>query len=358
MRSSKSATPISINSHNSPDKMQLAWAYYPLHFKFDARTSRGSMSVKDTWFIRVYDELTHSYSIGEAAYFEGLCHEGRKEFEAELHRVCCHNDLGSNISSVRFGIETAMRNLLPIVDNAFTRGETGIPINGLIWMGDKATMQQRIEKKLADGFRVLKLKIGGIHFDDEVDLIRQIRTQYAPDTLEIRLDANGAFSADNVMERLKRLAEFSIHSIEQPIRAGQWEQMAEVCSESPIPIALDEELIGYRPYHEKAEILRVIKPSYIIIKPSLCGGLSGANEWVDLADAHDIGWWATSALESNVGLQALAIWLSTHQIAMPQGLGTGMLYTNNVASPLEMRGEYLFYNPKKQLEIPNLKWHT
>lgn len=337
--------------------MHLDWAHYRLDFNFEARTSRQTMRTKDTWYIRVYDDLTHSYSIGEAAHFDGLSSESRRDFENELHRVCTTNDLGSHLSSVRFGIETAMRNLLPLVDNAFTRGEKGIPVNGLIWMGDKETMRRRIDEKLADGFDVIKVKIGGINLADEIDLLKHIRARYSPDVLELRLDANGCFSTDTALENLKRLSEFSIHSIEQPIRAGQWQEMARICAESPIPVALDEELIGYRPYHEKVGLLRAIRPQYIIIKPSLCGGLSGANEWIDLARGHGIGWWATSALESNVGLQALAVWLSTQKTDIPQGLGTGLLYSNNIPSPLEMRGQYLFYNPQKHLEIPDLEWH-
>lgn len=337
--------------------MHLDWAHHKLHFKFEAVTSRSRMREKDTWYIRVYDDLTHSYSIGEAAHFNGLSHESRADFEAELHRVCSTNDLASHLSSIRFGIETAMRNLLPLVDNPFTRGEVGIPINGLIWMGDKQQMRKRIDSKLSDGFRVLKLKVGGIDFEHELDLLRYIRSRYTPEVLELRLDANGNLDDGRVMEQLKELSDFGIHSIEQPIHAGQWERMAEICADSPIPIALDEELIGYRPYHEKADLLKAIKPQYIIVKPSLCGGLSGANEWIDLARAHEVGWWATSALESNVGLQGLAVWLSTIKTDMPQGLGTGQLYTNNIPSPLEMRGDYLYYNPEKHLEVPPLHWH-
>lgn len=337
--------------------MDLTWAHHRLEFKFEAKTSRSTMRTKDTWFIRIYDDLTHNYSIGEAAHFDGLSHETREEFLEELKRVCRESDLGSHLSSVRFGIESAMRNLMPLVDNEFTRGEKGIPINGLIWMGDHKTMLGRIDKKIADGFTVLKLKIGGIDFDEEIELLKYIRKRYSNKDIELRLDANGSFKTDEALEKLKRLAEFNIHSIEQPIHAGRWEEMAELTSFSPIPIALDEEIIGYRPYSEKIELLDSIKPQYIILKPSLCGGLSGANEWADLAETRGIGWWATSALESNVGLQGLAIWLFSRKATMPQGLGTGQLYHNNIPSALELRGDHLFYNPEKSVIFPELEWH-
>lgn len=345
------------NTHLSPVDMELSWAHHQLDFKFEAKTSRRTMRTKDTWFIRLYDDLTHNESIGEAAHFDGLSPESCDEFLAELQRVCRESDLGSYLSSVRFGIETAMRNLMPLVDNEFTRGEKGIPINGLIWMGDRRTMLGRIDRKIADGFKVLKLKIGGIDFEDELDLLRYIRQRYSDRDLELRLDANGAFAPDEALEKLNRLSEFGIHSLEQPIHAGRWDEMAEICRKSPIPIALDEELIGFRPYSEKAYLLETIRPRYIILKPSLCGGLSGANEWVDLAEEKGIGWWATSALESNVGLQGLAIWLFSRKATVPQGLGTGQLYHNNIPSPLELRGDRLFYNPEKRFEFPQLEWH-
>lgn len=337
--------------------MQLNWSHYTLHFNFAAKTSRATLHKKDTWFISIYDDITHNVSIGEAAYFEGLSPESRQDFIAELDRVCREGDLGSTMSSVRFGIETALRNLRPLVNNAFTRGEIGIPINGLIWMGDRNDMKRRIDKKIAEGFRVLKLKIGGIDFNDEIELLRYIRERYRSDILEIRLDANGSLRYDEALEKLKMLSEYGIHSIEQPIKAGAWEEMAELCLKSPIPIALDEDLIGHRTFAEKELMLKMIKPQYIIVKPSLCGGLSGANEWVDTAIKMNIGWWGTSALESNVGLKALALWLFSRGVTMPQGLGTGKLYSNNIESPLELRGDRLFFNPEKHIVMPQLQWH-
>ena len=337
--------------------MKLSWAHYRLDFKFEAKTSRSTMRSKDTWFIRIYDELTHNVSIGEAAYFEGLSPETREEFINELNRVCRTSDLGSHLSSVRFGIETALRNLLPRIDNDFTRGKAGIPINGLIWMGDRQLMMQRIDEKVKDGFKVLKLKIGGIDFEEEISLLRYIRKKYPNDCLEIRLDANGSFTPLSAPTKLERLAQFGIHSIEQPIKPGQIHEMAKLCANSPIPIALDEELIGYRPFHEKVLLIKEINPQFLVLKPSLCGGLSGANEWVDLAKAHEIGWWATSALESNVGLQALALWTYGKKVELPQGLGTGQIYSNNIPSALELVGDSLFLNPEKSFVFPDLKWH-
>lgn len=337
--------------------MELKWAHYKLDFLFEAKTSRNTLHTKDTWFVRIYDELTHNISIGEASWFEGLSPETKVEFVDELDRVCQEGDFGSHVSGVRFGIETALYNLRPLPDNAFTRGEVGIPINGLIWMGDKQEMLERIREKLNEGFKVLKLKVGGIDFQDEVELLKYIRSRYSPSDLEIRLDANGGFSKENALKRLDELSEYHIHSIEQPITAGQWNEMAMICEKSPIPIALDEELIGYRNYDEKKQLIDTIHPSYLILKPSLCGGISGANEWADLAEENGIGWWGTSALESNVGLKGLAVWLFNRGVSIPQGLGTGRLYSNNIPSPLELHGDKLFYNPEKSFVFPEMQWH-
>lgn len=336
--------------------MQLSWVHYQLDFKFEAKTSRETFKTKDTWYIRLFDEETGNISFGEAAFFDGLSKETRNEFLSELQRVSAGNVPDSDVSSVRFGIESALINQNPIESNEFTKGVVGIPINGLIWMGDRYTMRERIDRKLADGFNVLKLKIGGINFEDELDLLKYIRSRYSPECLEIRLDANGSFLPADAFDKLTSLSRFAIHSIEQPIMAGQWQLMAEICEKSPIPVALDEELIGIYPSDGKLQLIDSIKPQYIILKPSLCGGLSEADEWVDIAEENGIGWWATSALESNVGLQAIALWLSHRNISIPQGLGTGQLYKNNIPSPLELRGDRLFYNPEKRMEFPSLLW--
>ena len=247
--------------------------------------------------------------------------------------------------SILFGLETAIRHFFAgnwaLCDTAFSRGETGIPINGLIWMGDYDCMLSQIEKKMEAGFRCIKLKIGAINFEEELALLRYIRSHFSSKEIELRVDANGAFSPVDAMEKLKRLSELDLHSIEQPIRAGQWEEMARLTSASPLPIALDEELIGYNTLERKQELLSTIRPQYIVIKPSLHGGMCGGDEWITEAEKRHIGWWVTSALESNIGLNAIAQWCATFNNPLPQGLGTGLLFTDNVEVPLEIRKRLL-----------------
>ncbi len=326
--------------------IRARWCPYRLDFLFEARTSRSSMRVKDTYFVDIYDDedtsVPHRY--GECALFKGLSADDRDDYEERLAEACSAPEeaLNSPYSSIRFGFESALR---PPVSNAWTEGEEGITINGLIWMGDKATMTRRIAEKLDRGFRVLKLKIGGIDFDDEVDLLRAIRSKFGRDSLELRLDANGSFTPDNAMERLTRLSAFDIHSLEQPVKAGQIELMAAICRRSPIAIALDEELIGVRTPAESEALVKSIMPQYIILKPSLCGGFRAAETYIDIAKRNGIGWWATSALESNVGLYAIASWVAGIGVTMPQGLGTGQLYSNNIPSGMVLRGPELFNDP-------------
>ena len=247
-----------------------------------------------------------------------------------------------------FGLETAIRHYhtgdWALWDTAFSRGETGIPINGLIWMGDFNKMLAQIETKMNVGFRCIKLKIGAINFEEELALLRHIRAHFSSNEIELRVDANGAFAPADAMEKLKRLSELDLHSIEQPIRAGQWEEMARLTSESPLPIALDEELIGCNTLVEKRKLLSAIRPQYIILKPSLHGGISGGNEWIAEAERQRIGWWITSALESNIGLNAIAQWCATFDNPLPQGLGTGLLFTDNVEMPLEIRKDCLWFD--------------
>ena len=338
------------------------WCPYVLKFKFEARTSRQSMHEKLTYLLRVTDCDSGKVGVGECALFQGLSAEDSPEYEDILDKACTSKCFDLPLSSIRFGYETAMKSLEPVEDNPFTRGEEGIPTNGLIWMGDKATMKERIDAKLADGFQVLKLKIGGINFEDEIDLLRYIRGRYSVSNLELRLDANGHFSSQNALECLKRLNEFDIHSIEQPIMAGQIEEMARICEDSPIPVALDEELIGVRSTEKMKKLLETIRPAYVILKPSLCGGIGAAESWIDIAQSMGIGWWVTSALESNIGLEHIARWIyprlkpDTSGHILPQGLGTGLLYSNNFPSHLQLRGEKLFYNPEVRVEILELSW--
>ena len=247
-----------------------------------------------------------------------------------------------------FGLETALLNYQNgdiLFDTAFSRGEVGIPINGLVWMGNYDEMLQRMEQKLEQGFRCVKLKIGAIDFEQELDLVRRIRQRFSHHDVELRLDANGAFPFEEALYKLELLSQYNIHSIEQPIRQGQWGYMAELCRESPLPIALDEELIGVNDREQKAQLLNIIKPAYIVLKPSLHGGMAGCREWIETARKHDVGSWITSALESNVGLNAIAQFCSAvygDDIMMPQGLGTGQLFTDNIPMPLEIRGDQLW----------------
>lgn len=264
----------------------------------------------------------------ECALFRGLSAEDTPDYEWQLEYACNNPESLPAISSIRFGFETALLDMRNggagrFITNSFTEGTTPIRINGLIWMGDKRVMKKRIREKLDQGFNCIKLKIGGIDFNDEIALLKSIRDEYSPDNLELRVDANGAFSPDTAMQHLERLAEYGLHSIEQPIKQGQWDEMAALCRLSPIPVALDEELVGFKADKEKIRMLETIKPSYIILKPSLCGGFAESDRWIRLAEERGIGWWATSALESNIGLNAIAQWVSQYNPVMPQGLGTG-----------------------------------
>lgn len=319
------------------------WCPYVLDFTFEAITSRGSMRRKKTYFIRLADDGGH-VAYGEVPLFEGLSEEDTPDFEQRLARACANPEvaIASTLpSSIAFGFESAFARLNgDATPTDWQLGNEGIAINGLIWMGDKELMAKRISEKLDNGFRVLKLKIGGINFDDETELLRGIRQRFSPADLEIRLDANGSFTPENALGRLEKLAAFDIHSIEQPIKAGQTEEMARICRLSPIDIALDEELIGFRTFGEKKELVSAIAPRYLILKPALCGGFRAADEYISIAGEGN--WWATSALESNIGLEDIAAWVSRYRPAMPQGLGTGQLYDNNIPSPLELRGSRLW----------------
>lgn len=308
--------------------------------------------------MRLFDEEApqKTLGVGECALFRGLSADDVPDYEAALAKACADPlaALKSPYSSIRFGFETA---LCERKSTAWSRGEAGIPINGLIWMGDKATMAQRIREKLDAGFKVLKLKIGGINFDDELDLLRAIRKEFSADVLEIRLDANGSFAPDDALRRIERLSHYGIHSLEQPVKAGQLEAMARICRQSHVAIALDEELIGYRSAADAEALVAEIRPQYLILKPALCGGFAAADSYIAIAERLGIGWWATSALESNIGLDAIARWLAEKEINMPQGLGTGQLYDNNIASPLELRGSALWSNPATPWgDISTLPW--
>ena len=327
-----------------------------LHFKQPAGTSRGSYTTRDVWYLHLTsDKYPDRVGIGECAPLPKLSCDDMQGYESVLAHIC--NEVteqgGFSVESLRdypsilFGLETAFRHLergcFELWDTPFSRGEVGIPINGLIWMGDYKKMMEQIEAKMAVGFRCIKLKIGAINFEEELALLRFIRSHFSAKEVELRVDANGAFAPADAMEKLKRLAELDLHSIEQPIRAGQWEDMARLTAETPLPIALDEELIGINIPERKQCLLDSVHPQYIILKPSLHGGMAGGNEWIREAEKRNIGWWITSALESNIGLNAIAHWCATFNNPLPQGLGTGALFTNNVDMPLEVRKDSLWY---------------
>jgi o-succinylbenzoate synthase len=346
--------------------MSMRTFHFPLHFKRPAGTSRGVLRHKDSWFIIL--EKDGKKGIGECSLIPGLSPDNRETYERELDWLCIHTNSYTNwmetkgplFPSIKFGMETALADLGAggkniFGETAFTCGTKGIAINGLIWMGSPEFMRQQIREKLDAGFNCIKIKIGAIDFEEELDLLKMIRQQFNANAIEIRLDANGAFAAEEALEKLKRLSAFNIHSIEQPIQAGQWEKMAGLCEKSLIPIALDEELIGATSIMEQQKMLEIIKPAYIILKPSLLGGLSASEQWTKLAESKGIGWWATSALESNIGLNAIAQWAYKTGNSLPQGLGTGQLYTNNINSPLEIRQGELFYNPALSWDFNSLK---
>ena len=335
--------------------MKATFQKYTLQFKRPAGTSRGVLTEKPTWLLTI--EHNGRRGIGECSPLPGLSIDDISDYErSKLLWTCAHISLGKkalweqlkSYPSIQFGVEQAFLSLEAeqegvLFPSPFTEGQVPIPINGLIWMGDKHYMQQQIREKLSQGFHCIKMKIGAIDFETEYALLKGIRQQYTPSDIELRVDANGAFSPLEALEKLKRLSDLEIHSIEQPIRAGQYEQMARLCEASPLPIALDEELIGVACPERKKEILQWIHPAYIILKPSLIGGYKGSQEWIDLAEKQGIGWWVTSALEGNVGLSAIAQWTYTLKNPLPQGLGTGGLYTNNFTSSLEVKNGGLWW---------------
>ena len=325
-----------------------------LHFKQPAGTSRGVYTTRKIWLVYLSDGK--KTGMGECAPLPDLSCDVRNDYEEVLEGFCqklCESgeidyEAMRDYPSMLFGLETALLNLQHgdiMFDTAFSRGEVGIPINGLVWMGNYDEMLQRMEEKLEKGFRCVKLKIGAIDFDQELDLVKRIRNRFSFHEVELRLDANGAFPYEEALYKLELLSQYAIHSIEQPIKAQQWALMAELCRESPLPIALDEELIGVNDPEMKHHMLNIIKPRYIILKPSLHGGMQGCREWIKTARDMGIGSWITSALESNTGLNAIAQFAADvygDHITMPQGLGTGQLFTDNIPMPLEIRGDKLW----------------
>jgi o-succinylbenzoate synthase len=335
--------------------LKATYHKYLLHFKRPSGTSRGVLTDKETWFIVLNHE--GKKGIGECGILRGLSCDDRPDYEEKLAWTCANIHLGKEVlwenllefPSIQFGVEMAFQSLesqTPFIlfPSDFTKGQKSIPINGLIWMGEEVFMKEQIEEKLADGFRCVKLKIGAIDFEKELQLLRYIRANFSPEQVEIRVDANGAFNEVVALDKLIQLSEFKLHSIEQPISKNNTDRMSELCKISPFPIALDEELIGVFSISEKEALLQKINPQFIILKPSFVGGFRGTQEWISLAEKHKIGWWITSALESNIGLNAIAQWTYLQHNLMPQGLGTGALYTNNFDSPLKVDQGQLWYN--------------
>jgi len=342
--------------------MKATYQKYILNFKNPSGTSRGVLNIKETWFLIIEQE--DKKGIGECGILRGLSADDRPDYEEKLNWTCQNIHLGKEklweqlmeFPSIQFGVEMAFESLASsnpflLFPSEFTEGKKTISINGLIWMGEPQFMKQQIEEKLAQGFNCIKLKIGAIDFQKELDLLHYIRANFDEKSIEIRVDANGAFNKMEALNKLNQLSGFELHSIEQPISVKQYDSMAELCRKTPIPIALDEELIGVFNYSEKEALLQKIKPQFIILKPSFIGGFKGTKEWIDLAEKYQIGWWITSALESNIGLNAIAQWTFLQNNSMPQGLGTGGLYTNNFDCPLEVKNGQLQYNSEIDWEV-------
>lgn len=328
---------------------------YILEFNFPAGTSRGVLNEKVSWFIDLYDDsYPEIIGRGECSLIKGLSPDKETGYEEMLAHVCSGPERFLSFSepeledfpSIRFGLEMAQQDLNKegkglLFESDFTNGQAGIPINGLIWMGSKQNMLQQVKQRIDEGFTCIKMKIGALDFDEEIDLLRTVRKEFPSDSIQLRVDANGAFLADEAMEKLKKLSEFHLHSIEQPINPGNWQIMAALCEQTPLPIALDEELFAPAADGNKSYLLRTIKPQYLVLKPSLLGGFAKTQEWINEAESMKIGWWITSSLETNIGLNALAQWTYTLKNPMHHGLGTGKLFLNNLPGNLFIENGYL-----------------
>lgn len=345
-----------------------------LHFNFDARTSRGRMKEKTSWIIKVWDkDSPQVYGLGECGPLPGLSPDDRPDLELIIREAISKipsygvdiqkvkSNVPTGFPSIRFGIETALLDLANggkrlIYENGFVTGMP-IPINGLVWMGDLDLMLQQVSINVSNGYSCIKLKIGGLNFDKECDILHYVRRKYFREKIVIRLDANGAFKLDEASYKLHELAKFDIHSIEQPIKEGQPE-MEELCRTSPIPIALDEELIGVESLADKTKLVERINPHFIILKPTLHGGLVSCAEWIELAEQKGIGWWMTSALESNIGLNAICQFTANYKTDLHQGLGTGKLYDDNYESPLTVTKGEIRYDQKKSWGLKDYEAET
>ena len=342
--------------------MRATFFKHVLKFKIPGGTSRGVLNQKESWFIAVKKEK--QFGVGECSIIRGLSPDPLTQIETKLNFVCQNIKLGfnelskflQNFPSILFALETAYlsldcKNPFLFSHSRFVQGKEDIPINGLIWMGKFTDMKNQIKRKIENGFDCIKIKIGSLDFDLECQLLKELRQEFNEKELMIRLDANGAFNYETALEKLKKLSDYNIHSIEQPIHAKQWIKMKDLCGKSPIDIALDEELIGVHSKTEKTKLLSTIKPNYIILKPSLMGGFQESNSWISIAEKLNIGWWSTSALESNVGLNAISQWAFNKTNTMHQGLGTGELFINNIECPLMVKNGNLHHEPKKNWNL-------
>ena len=340
--------------------MKASYKKHILQFKQASGTSRGILKTKETYFLEITDN--DNSGVGECAIFRGLSVDDVPGYEEKLEWLSKNVNKDKSellqelieFPSIQFGLEQALLSLkskdkFELFSSSFTKNEAPININGLVWMGSELFMKKQIEEKLKSGFTTIKLKIGAIDFKTEYNLLKSIRKDFYAKEITLRVDANGGFLPNEALDKLKYLSDLEIHSIEQPIKPKQWQEMAELCLKSPLDIALDEELIGVLYKKDKQQIIENVKPQYIILKPSLIGGIQGSNEWIELAEKNKIDWWITSALESNIGLNAIAQYTYSLKTTIPQGLGTGGLFTNNIKSPLEVKNGNLIYNQ-------DLKW--
>ncbi|MDA0196598.1 MAG: o-succinylbenzoate synthase [Bacteroidetes bacterium] len=358
--------------------LKLDFQKYTLDFKFKAGTSRGILSSRDIWIIKLWDEASPQvYGLGESGPLKGLSIDDRPDLEDQI--IDLKNKIGyhsipqkeekdglveilvrEEFPSLRFALETALLDLINggkriIFDNPFSRSEAEIPINGLVWMGDKDFMLSQIDAKIEAGYDCLKMKIGAINFEQELGVLSYIRQHFKGSELILRVDANGAFSPDEALEKLKKLSDFDLHSIEQPIKPGQREEMGMLCMDSPVPIALDEELIGISESSKRRSLLSGINPQYIILKPTLLGGMKSSLDWIEIADKAGVSWWFTSALESNIGLNAISQLTGQFNLNDHQGLGTGQLYHNNFSSPLNIKLGRLRCDPSNSWNFNSLQ---
>ena len=340
--------------------MKAYFFKHNLEFNIPAKTSRDVLYEKPSWFIVIQNQ--NKIGIGECSIIPGLSLDKLDDIESKLEYVCkiisSEKDLDPNELSeypaIKFALETAQKDLVlekpfKLFDSHFSNYSDSIKINGLVWMGDIKYMQSQVIQKINSGFSCIKIKVGALEFESELELIKRIRADFSNHDLEIRLDANGAFETKDALDKLNRLSEFSIHSIEQPIKINQWHEMANLCESSPIPIALDEELIGIN--SDRKNLIETINPAYLILKPSMIGGFQQCEEWIEVIKEKNIKWWVTSALESNVGLNAIAQWVYSKNNELRQGLGTGMLFKNNINSQLEIAGDTIFLNQKKKWDL-------